>query len=82
MIFLLQFFGPKFANNLKLYATYINAKLSMYVDFGVENYNKDPKFQVGNHVRISNYKNIFAKDYQIALKKSFQLRKLKGVKPK
>ena len=54
----------------------------MYVHFGVENYYKDPKFQVGNHVRISNYKNIFAKDYQIALKKSFQLRKLKGVKPK
>ena len=25
--------------------------------------NKDPKFKVGDHVRISKYKNIFAKDY-------------------
>ena len=24
---------------------------------------KDPKFQVSNHVRISKYKNIFAKGY-------------------
>ena len=24
---------------------------------------KNPKFKVGNHVRISKYKNIFAKDY-------------------
>ena len=54
----------------------------MYVDFVVENYNKDPKFQVGNHVRIPNYKNIFAKYYQIALNKSLHLRNLKVVKPK
>ena len=25
--------------------------------------NKDPKFLVGDHVRISKYKNIFAKEY-------------------
>ena len=25
--------------------------------------NKDPKFKVGDHVRISKYKNIFAKRY-------------------
>ena len=24
---------------------------------------KDPNFEVGNHVRISKYKNIFAKEY-------------------
>ena len=28
-----------------------------------ENNNKDPKFKVGDHVRISKYKNIFAKGY-------------------
>ena len=29
-----------------------------------ENFNKkDPKFKVGDHVRISKYKNIFAKGY-------------------
>ena len=35
--------------------TYIN------IDKGVNN--KDPKFQVGDYVRISKYKNIFAKGY-------------------
>ena len=32
---------------------------SMYIDFGVENNDKDPKFEVGVHVRISDYENIF-----------------------
>ena len=30
-------------------------------DFDVENDDKDPKFDVGGHVRISKYKNIFVK---------------------
>ena len=30
-------------------------------DFKVENNEKDPKFKVGNHVRISKYENNFAK---------------------
>ena len=33
-----------------------------YIDFGTESNNKDPKFQVGDHVRISKYKNIFLRD--------------------
>ena len=33
------------------------------IDFGKEVHDKDPKFKVGNHVRISKYKNIFAKLY-------------------
>ena len=33
------------------------------IDSGIENNDKDPKFKVGNHVRISKYKNIFAKGY-------------------
>ena len=41
----------------------IDVKDNTYIDFGKEvNYN-DPKFKVGNHVRISKYKNIFAKCY-------------------
>ena len=47
-----------------------------YVDYN-ENFNKkDPKFKVGDHVRISKYKNIFAKGY-IGLKKFLLLIKLK-----
>ena len=29
---------------------------STYSDFEIENNNKDPKFEVGDHVRISKYK--------------------------
>ena len=34
-----------------------------YIDFKKEVNDKDPKFKVGDHVRISKYKNIFAKGY-------------------
>ena len=34
-----------------------------YVDFTKKVHDKDPKFKVGDQVRISKYKNIFAKEY-------------------
>ena len=34
-----------------------------YIDFGIKVNDNDPKFKVGDHVRISKYKNIFAKVY-------------------
>ena len=34
-----------------------------YIDFKKEINDKDPKFKVGDYVRISKYKNIFAKGY-------------------
>ena len=34
-----------------------------YIDFEKEVNDKNPKFKVGDHVRISKYKNIFAKGY-------------------
>ena len=40
-----------------------NVKSSTYIDFSKENYNKDPKFKIGEIVRISKYKNSFAKGY-------------------
>ena len=49
-----------------------------YIDFIKETNNKDPKFKVGDHVRISKYKNIFAKGYTpIGLKKFLLLVKLR-----
>ena len=39
----------------------VNLKSSIYRDFGIENNDKDPKFKVGDYVRISKYKNIFGK---------------------
>ena len=41
----------------------IDVKDNTYVDSKKEVNNKDPKFKVGDHVRISTYKNIFAKGY-------------------
>ena len=38
-------------------------KLSIYIDFGVENNYKDLEFKVGAHVRILKFKNIFVKSY-------------------
>ena len=34
-----------------------------YVEYNENSIKKDPKFKVGDHVRISKYKNIFAKGY-------------------
>ena len=41
----------------------IDVKDNTYIDFKKEVNDKDPKFKVGDHVRISKYKNIFAKGY-------------------
>ena len=41
----------------------IDVKDNTYIDFGKEVNANDPKFKVGDHVRISKYKNIFAKGY-------------------
>ena len=34
-----------------------------YAEYNKDSNEKDPKFKVGNHVKISKYKNIFAKGY-------------------
>ena len=36
----------------------IDVKNNTYIDFGKEVNDNDPKFKVGDHVRISKYKNI------------------------
>ena len=41
----------------------VDVKSSTYIDFDNNNNKEDPKFKVGDHVRISKYKNIFAKGY-------------------
>ena len=41
----------------------VDVKNKTYTDFKKEINNKDPKFKVGDYVRISKYKNIFAKGY-------------------
>ena len=41
----------------------VNVEHNTYIDFEKEVNDKDPKFKVGDYVRISKYKNIFAKGY-------------------
>ena len=41
----------------------VDVKDNTYIDFKEEVNEKDPKFKAGDHVRISKYKNIFAKGY-------------------
>ena len=40
-----------------------DVKPSVYIVFNKQNNKEDPRFKVGDHVRISKYKNIFAKGY-------------------
>ena len=37
----------------------VDAKSSTYIDFNIENSDKDPKFEVGDYLRVSRFKNIF-----------------------
>ena len=39
----------------------VDIKSNTYVDSSRETNNKDPKFEIGDIVRLSKYKNIFAK---------------------
>ena len=49
---------------------------SSYIDKAVETNDKDPKFEVGNHVRIQKYKEILAKGYKAnCLEEDFVIRK-------
>ena len=41
----------------------VDVKDNTYIVSNNEVNDKDPKFKVGDHVRISKYKNIFAKGY-------------------
>ena len=54
-----------------------DVKDNTYIDFGKEVNNNDPKVKVGDHVRISKYKNIFAKSYTPI----FVIKKIKNTVP-
>ena len=41
----------------------INATSDSYAEYNEDSNKKNPKFKVGDHARISKYKNIFAKGY-------------------
>ena len=53
----------------------VDVKDNKYIDFEKEVNEKIPKFKVGDHVRISKYKNIFAKGYMPNGQKKYSLLK-------
>ena len=60
----------------------VDVKDNTYVDFKKEVNNKDPKSKVGDHVRSSKYKNIFAKGYIPNWSEEvFVIRKIKNTVP-
>ena len=60
----------------------IDVKDNTYINIGKEVNDKDPKFQVGDHVRISKYKNIFAKGYTPNLSEEiFVIKEIKNTVP-
>ena len=60
----------------------IDVKDSTYFDFEKEVNYEDPKFKVSDHVRISKYKNIFAKRYTPNWSEEvFVIKKVKNIVP-
>ena len=60
----------------------VDAKSKTYIDFNKENNMEGPNFKVGNHIRTSKYKNIFAKDYVPNWsEEAFLIKKVKNTVP-
>ena len=60
----------------------VDVKDDLIYDFEKQVNNKDPKFKVGDHVRISKYENIFAKGYTPNWSKDvFVISKIKNTAP-
>ena len=63
-------------NTIKM--KHIDVKSNSYVEYNVDSNAKDAKFKIGDHVRISIYKNILAKGYAPNwLEQVFELAKLR-----
>ena len=60
----------------------IDDKSNSFAEYNEESNEKEPKFKVGDHVRISKYKNVFAKGYAPNWSKEiFLVKKIKNTVP-
>ena len=60
----------------------VDVKHNTYIDFKKDVHDKDPKFKVRDRVRISKYKNIFAKGYTTNWSEEvFVIKKVKNTVP-
>ena len=60
----------------------VHVKASTYIDFGIKNNEEDLKFKITDQVRLSKYKNIFAKGYATDLSEGvFVTKQVKNAVP-
>ena len=72
-------FNNKYHSTTKM--KLVEVKSSIYFDFYKENNKEDHKFETGDHVRISKYKNIFAKAYTLYWSEDFVIKRVKNTVP-
>ena len=58
----------------------IAVKSDSFAEYNEKSNEKDPKFKVGDHVRISKHKNIFAKGYASNMKNMDQILRIKSIR--
>ena len=59
----------------------IDVTFDSYAEYNEDSNKKDPKFKVGNHVRILKYKNTFAEGYTPSWSEFFVVSKIKNTVP-
>ena len=57
--YIVKEYNSKYHTSIKMKT--VDVKDNTYINFEKEVNDQDPKFKVGDHVRISKYRNIFAK---------------------
>ena len=73
-------YNNKYHRTIKMKS--IDVKDNTYIDFGKEVNDNDTKFKVGDHIRISKYKNSFAKGYTPNWSEEiFVIKKIKNTVP-
>ena len=73
-------YNNTYHTSIKMKPDYV--KDNTHIDFKKEFNDKDPKFKIGDHVRISKYKNIFAKGYMPNWSEEiFIIKKIKNTVP-
>ena len=69
-------------NHRKIKMKPVDVENNKYIDFSKEVNDKDPQLKVGDHVRISKYRNIFAKGYTPSWSEGiFVIKKVKNTVP-
>ena len=60
----------------------IDVKWNIHINYSKEGNDKNPKFKIGDNVRISKYKNVFSKGYTLNWSEEvFVIKKVKNTVP-